>query len=167
MIYTNFLTALILKGGEVTSLTCVASRPKNTGCMWDGKATIEYSGMVFCFEMWYAGRYEETFESLLGKGAYELRSILTNGQVIKTGRTDIMATNFDFYWHGWVGNDGSLWLHPIGWFALNKGKDSPQSRVFQDMMSLVGPNGSKDSLNRKVLLTPYKLEAMGFQKIEI
>lgn len=161
MVYTNFLSKLIMqKDSVVKELQC-----KHDDGVWIGSATIVHNNRAYVFELAYKSDDSEmALETLVGHNTFELSTILAP-DVVKPGRTDAMRSYFHYYWNCWIADDGSLWLHPVGWFILNKGESNPSYILHNHLMELVGCNGSPDALNKKCYLPTFKLESLGFVKI--
>ena len=77
------------------------SRPKASGYMWQGRATVELNGIKFYFELHYHGPDEMTEEEV--KKVISLKGVCyDNGY-------------YDVYWYTILTED-SIWLLKEGWF---------------------------------------------------
>lgn len=163
MVYTNLFAKLIWLGAHISELKWHADRPKATGCMWGGSAILHYGGFIFRFKLWHHGRDEETAESLAGRNAFRLEQIMVPALVNTRD-----SHYFDFYWHGWTDTNGSVWIHPIGWFGAGSSNNFhyvEQGKVYEKLLAEMPNKDAHFPIDKKHYLVPHKLIELGFVKI--
>lgn len=105
----DYIQLLLAKGGILKVYETFPSRSKYSGRMWDGRARVEYSGVVYHFKLWHHGTDEETEDSL--RPHFNIDGIE-------------FKKYYDFSWHGMLATDG-IYLHTGGWFRDRKLAEHP------------------------------------------